>query len=214
MSNVGNLLSLCDALTTIASAATSLVVPADKSRFSISGSQSFSKVLGYGKANDGAFVLFQGAASAAAVFQHTATPTSEGQMWLGGGDIRLQANDVLILQVQSDGSLRLVYRQVALCEVTLASATSPAVPDYADCIILTGTVATTELVSTNIQPGRILVVKGTDVTGPALTDTAIASTANKKMHLSAALTLANGSTITFEQGANGSWWEISRAVNG
>lgn len=214
MSNIGNLISLLDPLTTIASVATTLNLPGDHSRWEITGSQSFSKLIGPPMDTEGAIVLLQGAASAAVVLQHTANPSTAGQMDLRGGDIRLSQGDIVVLQGQANKTWRLLWKSVGLNEITVASATSPAIPDYADAVILTGTVATTELVPTNIRPGRILAVRGTDGTGPALTDTAVASTAANKMHLSAALTLALGSTVTFMQATNGSWWEIGRGVNG
>lgn len=78
-----------------------------------------------------------------------------------------------------------------------------------------GTTAITGFnVSTPILPGRLIVLLGTDVTGPAFTDTAISGTANGKIHLGSALTLANGTAIAFVQAANGSWWELGRSANG
>ncbi len=95
----------------------------------------------------------------------------------------------------------------------IASATTLSVPDNANTFIVTGTTAITGMTGT-FWPGRQVTLIGTDATGPAFTDTAIASTAVDKIHLSAALTLANGSTVTLQMSNVGAWWEIGRAVNG
>jgi hypothetical protein len=80
---------------------------------------------------------------------------------------------------------------------------------------VTGTTAITAFDSASpVFPGRPLVLLGTHATGPAFTDTAIASTANGKIHLSGALTLANGTSLSLIQANNGSWWETARSANG
>lgn len=96
---------------------------------------------------------------------------------------------------------------------SIASATTLTIPSNSNVFIVTGTTAITGMTGT-LWPGRVVTLIGTDATGPAFTDTAIASTAVDKVHLSAALTLILGSTVTFVMGNNGSWWEIARAVNG
>jgi len=83
---------------------------------------------------------------------------------------------------------------------------------------VTGQVAITgfDTNQTPILPGRTIILIGIDpnTTGPAITDTAIASTANGLISLSAALTLAAGSTVTFVQNNVGGWYEVARAANG
>jgi len=87
-------------------------------------------------------------------------------------------------------------------------------PSYS-AFTVTGTTAITGFsTSTPILPGREVKLIGTHATGPAFTDTAIASTANGAIHLSAALTLANGTTVTLVQLNNGAWAETARAANG
>ena len=98
---------------------------------------------------------------------------------------------------------------------SVASATALPIPDNATAIKITGTTAIASFdTGAGIQPGRILRVFGNDGTGSAFTDTAIASTSNGKLHLSASLTLALGGNITFTQWDNGAWQETARSLNG
>lgn len=97
----------------------------------------------------------------------------------------------------------------------LPAVATPYISDTDSVYTVGGTTAITGFdTSSPIYPGRPIVLLGTDGTGPAFTDTAISATANGKIHLSAALTLANGTAVTFVQANNGSWWETGRAANG
>lgn len=101
----------------------------------------------------------------------------------------------------------------ALPELTAAS--DLVIPPDGTAFTLTGTTGIDTINATGpVFPGRQITLLGTDATGPALTDTAIASTAQGKIHLSAALTLILGATVTFTCANNGSWWESGRGVNG
>lgn len=97
---------------------------------------------------------------------------------------------------------------------TIPSATILEVPEEWNTIEVSGTTAITSISTQYLLPGRHLTMLGTDDTGPAFTDTAVASTANGLIHLSAAMTLGLGKTLTLVQANNGSWWEVARAVNG
>lgn len=100
-----------------------------------------------------------------------------------------------------------------LTELTAAS--DLVVPPDGTVFTVTGTTGIATINATGPYfPGRTITLLGTDATGPAFTDTAIASTAQGKVHLSAALTLILGATVTFACGNNGSWWETGRGVNG
>ena len=103
-------------------------------------------------------------------------------------------------------------RQKTLPELTAAATLT--IPDTSNVFTVTGTTGITGMHSASIWPGRQITLLGTHATGPAFTDTAIASTAVDKIHLSAALTLILGASVTFTQGINGSWWESARAING
>jgi hypothetical protein len=94
------------------------------------------------------------------------------------------------------------------------SATPVISPAYSVFTVGGTTAITSFSTDTPVLPGRVVILMGTDATGPVFTDTAIGSTAEGKIHLSAALTLANGTAIAFVQGNNGSWWEVARAANG
>lgn len=96
----------------------------------------------------------------------------------------------------------------------IASASTIVIPQDAESIEVTGTTGIATINYDMVRPGRQIWVWGRDATGPALTDTALASTAAGKLHLTAACTLANGASITFRQAPNGSWWETARGVNG
>lgn len=98
----------------------------------------------------------------------------------------------------------------------LPQVATPEIPADASCFTVTGTTAITGFgtVTTQILPGRTINLLGTHATGPAFTDTAIASTGNGKIHLSAALTLANGTSVTFMQTNIGAWVETARSANG
>ena len=97
----------------------------------------------------------------------------------------------------------------------LEQTATPVISPAYSVFTVTGTTAITGFsTSSQIMPGRNIVLIGTHATGPAFTDTAIASTANGKIHLSAALTLAAGTTVSFVQNSVGAWLETARAANG
>ena len=97
----------------------------------------------------------------------------------------------------------------------LTAASDLVLPPDGNVFNLTGTTGVTTINATGpFYPGRIVTLIGTDGTGPAFTDTAIASTAQGKIHLSAALTLILGATVTFVCDNGGAWRETARAVNG
>jgi hypothetical protein len=98
----------------------------------------------------------------------------------------------------------------------LPTVATPEIPADQSVFTVTGTTPITGFGTTltGVNPGRHITLIGTHATGPAFTDTAIGSTANGKIHLSAALTLANGTAIQFVQLNNGAWAEVARAANG
>ena len=98
---------------------------------------------------------------------------------------------------------------------TLAQVATPRIPVDGAIFNVTGTTGITGFdTTTPIIPGRVVVILGIHATGPAYTDTAIASTANGKIHLSGSLTQALGTSLTLFQNTNGSWIETARAANG
>jgi hypothetical protein len=84
----------------IASAAT-LHLPVGQSKFEISGSVTITS-MPVTPSRIGQQVQFIGAASAGAVFSKTNDPTTPGQMDLGGSNITLGQQDVLILEAKPD----------------------------------------------------------------------------------------------------------------
>lgn len=100
---------------------------------------------------------------------------------------------------------------------TIPSATSLIINSFSNDFFVTGTTAITNINTTaaGINPGRTITLLGATATGPAITDTAATLTGtNGTIALSAALSLALGSTVTLKQQNSGQWWEIARAVNG
>ena len=94
----------------------------------------------------------------------------------------------------------------------VASATTITVAPENSTIELTGTTEIANIAYDQIRAGRILVLICKDATGPAITDTAIASTAAQKVHTGGSLVLANGESLVLQQQSNGSWWQLSTAA--
>ena len=106
MNILGNVQALFQSITTLASVATTLNLPGDHDRYSLTGSQSFSKLIGDPQRTDGRIVILQGASGCTATAVHTKNPTVAGQMDLRTGDHTFTQGDILVLQGQSNGTWR------------------------------------------------------------------------------------------------------------
>lgn len=73
---------------------------------------------------------------------------------------------------------------------------------------------TVPALSAALRPGRMITLVGhPDASGSTIfTDTAYASTAEGKMHLTGALVVGKTTSVTFRQNDNGSWSEVDRSV--
>lgn len=96
---------------------------------------------------------------------------------------------------------------------TIASATALVLNETSNVFVVTGTttIGSIDTATTPIRPGRVIVLLFAGTI--SVTDTAVASTANGKIH-TGSTSPALGTTLTLMQANNGSWWQIGYSANG
>lgn len=145
--------------TTLASAAT-VRVPSEGSTFHVSGSTTITSLVAAQESYN-RLVMFIGAASASVLFTNTTGTTTAGQMDLGGASVLLAEKDIAIFRVNHQGVWRLVsFRQNNASTTTVASATSPTIPDTGDIFYISGTTAVTSLTVTATDRDRRILLVG------------------------------------------------------
>ena len=107
----GNIMDMACPPKSIPSAA-SLILQRNQNKISLTGTTAVTSLLmaGAPSDNEGRPLMIWGGASCSVVLTNTNSPTTAGQMYLGGANITLNENECVILEAKSDGTWRLVFQ--------------------------------------------------------------------------------------------------------
>lgn len=92
--------------------AASLVLQRNQNKISLTGTTTVTSLLmaGAPPENEGRMLMIWGGAGCSVVLTNTTSPTTAGQMALGGSNITLNPDDCVLLEAKSDGTWRLVFQ--------------------------------------------------------------------------------------------------------